>query len=177
MRRELGVHAIEVSNECRLLAPLTQKSRPYVDRSQRVAQVVAKNRQEAFLKLLDSALLRSCGALCGRKRAQVLFRLSALGEIARDLREPDQRAVGVAQRGDDDVGPEPRAVLADAPAFVLEPSFARRDLQLALALARRDVLRRIEHREVLADDLVGRVALDARGARRSRSRRGRSGRA
>ena len=38
---------------------------------------------------------------------------------------------------------------------------ARRDLQLALALARRHVLRRIERREVLPDDLLGRVALDS----------------
>ena len=55
--------------------------------------------------------------------------------------------------------------------------FAGRDLELALGLARRDVLGRIEDREVLADDLVGLVALDALGARRSRSRRARRDRA
>ena len=80
------------------LAPPTQESEPQFDRSQGVTQVVAKNRQEALLKLLDSALLGTGRALCGHKGAQVLFSPSALGEIAGDLRESDQRALGVAER-------------------------------------------------------------------------------
>ena len=46
----------------------------------------------------------------------------ALGEIAGDLAEAAQRPRVVAQRGDDDVGPETRPVLAQAPAFVFEAS-------------------------------------------------------
>src|SRR5262249_44304943 len=49
-----------------------------------------------------------------------------LAEIARDLREPVQLAGLVAQRGDHDVGPEPRAILANAPALVLDTAFERR---------------------------------------------------
>ena len=70
-----------------------------------------------------------------------------------------------AQRGDHHVRPEPRAVLADAPAFVLEAARrARRRRSSCSRPCRAMRLRRIEGREVLADDLVGGVALDALGA-------------
>ena len=65
----------------------------------------------------------------------LLLQPAAVGQIARHLGEADQLAVLGAQRGDHHVGPESRAVLAHAPALVLEPSVARRALQLALALA------------------------------------------
>jgi hypothetical protein len=42
--------------------------------------------------------------------------------IARDLAESGQSAIVVGQCGDDHVRPEPRAVLANAPTFVLKPS-------------------------------------------------------
>src|SRR5581483_9100373 len=58
------------------------------------------------------------------------------------------------------VGPEARAVLAHAPGLLLEASYARGGLELALALSRSHVLDGIEAREVLADDLVGAPALD-----------------
>ena len=72
----------------------------------------------------------------------------ALGQVARDLREAEQLARAVAQGGDDDVGPEPRAVLADAPAFVLEAAFARGDVQLVVGRAALGAIRRIEARKV-----------------------------
>jgi hypothetical protein len=122
--KHAGVYAIDGSNECRLLAPQTQNFDPHSDRSQGLHQVMAKNGQEALLKLLDAALLRTDRALCRHESAEVLFSLLALGEIACDLREPDQRAVAGAERRDDDVGPEPRAIFADAPAFVFEPPVA-----------------------------------------------------
>ena len=53
-------------------------------------------------------------------QAQPFFLQTAPGEVARDFRKPEQLPARVAHRGDDDVGPEPAAVLADAPAFVLE---------------------------------------------------------
>ena len=43
-----------------------------------------------------------------------------LGQVARDLGEAEQRAGVVDERGDHHVGPEARAVLAHAPALVLE---------------------------------------------------------
>ena len=70
----------------------------------------------------------------------------------------------VADRVDDDAGPEARAVLAHAPAFGLEPSLARGGLERAARHARCPVLLGVEAREMLADDLVGAVALDALGA-------------
>src|SRR6185369_10678170 len=88
----------------------------------------------------------------------------ALGEVARDLREAAQRAALVVQRRDHDVGPEPAAVLAHAPALVLEAAALLRHLQLALGRAALDRLRRIEHGEVLADDLRGAVAFQLFGA-------------
>ena len=59
----------------------------------------------------------------------------ALGDVARDLGEADERAGFVADRIDHDTGPEPRAVLAHAPAFLLEPPFAPRGVERVLRLA------------------------------------------
>src|SRR5581483_5358484 len=87
-----------------------------------------------------------------------------LGVIARHLAEALERAALVVQRGDDHVGPEARAVLAQAPALVLEASVARRDLELVPRLARRHVFFRIEALEGAPEDLVGGPALDALGA-------------
>ena len=56
---------------------------------------------------------------------QRLLRLPPLGDVARDLGEADQLAVVVADRVDDDAGPEARAVLAHAPALGLELALAR----------------------------------------------------
>src|SRR5207248_1600750 len=67
-------------------------------------------------------------------------------------------------RADDHVGPEAAAVLAEAPAFVLEAAVAGRGDELELALARVYVVVGVEHREVLPDDLVGAVAVDGGGA-------------
>ena len=58
---------------------------------------------------------------------------------------------------------ELRPVLADPPALVLEPAFRRGDLQLLGGPAPVDGLLRVEAGEVLADDLLGLVALDALG--------------
>src|SRR6185295_19396403 len=93
---------------------------------------------------------------------QTVLVLAPLGQVARDFRKSDQLLVGTEERGDDDVRPEARSILPDAPAFVLEASVCRGDLQLM----RREVARlgRIELAEVLADDLRGAVALDPLGA-------------
>src|SRR5207302_9633610 len=53
----------------------------------------------------------------------------------------------------------------DPPSLVLETPLAPCDGELALGPSRGEILRRIKHREVLADDLVRRIALQALGAR------------
>src|SRR5207237_889460 len=128
-------------------------------RAERVAQVVSQDGQEALLELLRAGLLRE-GRRLGRQRALGRLGRAALGEVPRDLGEGDELALGVAERGDGDAGPETRAVLADAPAFFLEASFARCYFQLALGLRGGDVLGGVQDREVLADDLVGSVSID-----------------
>ena len=110
-------------------------------RRERIAHLVAHDRE----KLLVSAL----GLLRLREPQPLLLGGSSLGEIPRHLREADQRAFAVAKRGDSDVGPEERAVLAEAPSLLLEAALARRHLELALALARLDVGARVELREVV----------------------------
>src|SRR5204862_2401193 len=84
-----------------------------------------------------------------------------VGEVPRDFAEPPQPALGVAQGRDDDVAPEQRAVLADPPPFLFDAALGFGDGQEALGLAALDVVGRIEAAEVLADDLVACVALQA----------------
>ncbi len=95
----------------------------------------------------------------------LLLRLPPLGQVAGDLGEPLQLPVGTADRRQDHVGPEAGAVLAQAPVLVLEATRLLGDGQLPLALAGPDLLQRIEHREVLADDLVDPILLEAHGPR------------
>ncbi|CAA9552899.1 MAG: hypothetical protein AVDCRST_MAG79-2843 [uncultured Thermoleophilia bacterium] len=92
---------------------------------------------------------------------QRLLRPSPLREISGDLREAAQPTVVVAQGGDDDVGPEPRAVLPHAPALVLDAPHGHGLAELGVRLAGLDVGLRVEAREVAADDLSGRVPLEA----------------
>jgi hypothetical protein len=49
---------------------------------------------------------------------------SPLGQVACDLGVADELAFAVPYRVDDDIGPEPAAVLRDAPAFTFEFAFA-----------------------------------------------------
>src|SRR5205823_1674751 len=88
--------------------------------------------------------------------------LGPLGDVARDLGEPAQRAAAlVAQGGDRIARVEAAAVLADAPAFVAVRAALGRLGQVPGRLARGDVLRRVERRAGLADDLRLVVPLDA----------------
>ena len=97
--------------------------------------------------------------------AQLLFMGSPPRQVARDLGEAQQLPVCISQRRDDDVGPELRAVFPDAPALVFERAGVCRDLEFVVGQVRGQGFRRIEPREVLADDLVGSVSLEALGAR------------
>ena len=84
------------------------------------------------------------GRLFGGQLARLLLRRPARGEVAGDLREAEEAAFGVLQRGDDDVRPELGAVLPNAPPFVLEAALAFGHLQLILRESRLDGLAWIE---------------------------------
>src|ERR1043166_9338836 len=118
-----------------------------VEHENRVVLVALDEDAEALLALAEGFLLSA-----------------ALGQVARALRESAQRPALVVQRRDHHVGPEPAAVLAYAPAFVLEPAALLRHLQLALRAAALDRLRRIEHGEVPTQDLGLGIAILFLGA-------------
>ena len=86
--------------------------------------------------------------------------LAPLGDVARDLGKADQPAI-LLDGVDDDAGPEERAVLADAPAFLFVtavlPGDAERPRGLAVALVGRGV----KPRKMLPDDLLRQVTLDS----------------
>src|SRR6478672_931194 len=99
------------------------------------------------------------------EQAKALFALAkrflgepAFGEIASNFRESHVHSGVIAKGGDDDVRPEARSVLADAPSLFLETAFLDRDLELPGGLVARDLLVRIENREMPPDDLVRLVA-------------------
>ena len=96
---------------------------------------------------------------------QRVFGRLALGQVARDLGEADKLARRQIHRIDDHGGPEPRAVLAHAPAFSLELAGPQRLFQRAPRKVGRPVFFRVEPREMLPDDFMGRIALEALGAR------------
>src|SRR4029453_9156061 len=86
------------------------------------------------------------------------------GHVLGDLGVPDQLAL-VEQGGDGHVGVEAAAVLADPPAAPLEASLAGGPGQHLLRQPGRDGVRLVETGELLAEDLLGRPALDPFRAR------------
>ena len=84
--------------------------------------------------------------------------------VARDLGEADELAVRAVDPVEHDARPEARAVLAHPPAFALELALAPGGFEHLLRQACLSVLLGVEAGEMLADDLVGLEALDARGA-------------
>ena len=89
------------------------------------------------------------------------MREATLGDVAGDFRKSKQGTVFIADRIDDDVRPEAAAVFADAPTFRLETPLFGRDAESTAGKSGRQVFRRVEPAEILAHDLIGRVALDA----------------
>ena len=79
---------------------------------------------------------------------ELLLRFLALGDVAGDLGEAQNGPVAVADGIDDDVRPEARAVLADAPALLFEPSLPRGRRQRVVRLAGLPILLRVELREM-----------------------------
>ena len=95
---------------------------------------------------------------------EFFLRLESFREIAGDLGKSRQFAILVADRIDDDVGPEARAILSDAPILRLETALARSCCQRILRFSCRAILFRVEGAEMPADDFTRRIALDALGA-------------
>jgi hypothetical protein len=127
-----------------------------------------RQRGEEFVLDAGGALRRHAGAALGFEQLGTLLvvhlhRLDplALGQVAGQLGEAQVSSRFVAQRGDGHVRPEPAAVLAQAPPDVDEAALFHGLLKLVLGPAAVAHLRRIEHGQMLADDLLGRVALDA----------------
>ncbi len=86
---------------------------------------------------------------------QGLVRLAPFAQVARHLGEADKGAVRIADGIDHDTRPEARAVLADAPALGLEPTFVQCSGERPGGHAGAAILLRIEAGEMLADDLLG----------------------
>src|SRR6266403_3862883 len=123
---------------------------------QRSAQLVAHRGEKLILELTGAFRF----FLCVHKE---LFRPLLLGDVSRDFCETAQPPRPVAQGGNHHVGPEPRSVLAHAPAFVFEASSLFGKLQFMARPASFHILRWVEAGEVLADDFLRLVALDAFG--------------
>src|SRR5207244_769113 len=71
-----------------------------------------------------------------------------------DLAKSLEPSVPVTQRGDNHIGPETAAVLADTPAFVFKASVLGREFEFLLGLASFDVLLCVETGKMLADDFL-----------------------
>src|SRR4029077_9059666 len=71
----------------------------------------------------------------------------------------------VADRRDRDAGPERRAVLAHAPALLLVAAVGDGQLEYLGKMVAGAIIIGVEHPKVAADRLVGRIALEALGAR------------
>ena len=94
--------------------------------------------------------------------ADALLGLAALGEIAGDLRESDQRAAGVMHRSDDGVGPESLAVLADPPPFIFYSAFGSGCFELSRRPLGRNVVLGVKNRKDPPDHFLFRIAEDPR---------------
>src|SRR5918995_139631 len=91
---------------------------------------------------------------------QRLFGSATRGEIARDFGKPEKLPRLIAQRCDDDIRPEARAILAQAPSFILEASLERCHFELMLGPPSFPGFFDIENREVPPDDLAGFIAFE-----------------
>src|SRR5215208_211578 len=90
------------------------------------------------------------------------LRLLLLRDVLRDLRDTPQFSLIIVQRRQDRGCPEPRSILAHTPVLFLGPAFARR-FEVSLGPATHYGLFGEEHGEVLSDDLLRLIALEAFG--------------
>src|SRR5215208_4888859 len=90
------------------------------------------------------------------------LRLLLLRDVLRDLRDTPQFSLIIVQRRQDRGCPEPRSILAHKPVLFLGPAFARR-FEVFLWPATPYIFFGEEHGEVLSDDLLRLIALEAFG--------------
>src|SRR5690606_27887390 len=86
-----------------------------------------------------------------------------LGDLAGNFGEAEMLPIVVKNGVDHHTGPEARAILADAPAFLFKLARFKRGAQRCSRLVVGSVFGGIEAREVLTDNLIGRVALESSG--------------
>ncbi|MNN03379.1 hypothetical protein D3C81_1160670 [compost metagenome] len=91
---------------------------------------------------------------------QRLLRLVGFGDVAGDLGKTEQCAGVTTNRIDHHMSEKPRAVLAHAPALVLEAALAGGDFQRPLRLAEFAVFGGIEQRKMLTDNFFRQIAFD-----------------
>jgi hypothetical protein len=81
------------------------------------------------------------------------LRLTALAQIAGNLGEADERSIRPPDRIDDDMGPEPLAILPYTPALAFELPGLGGGLERPRRKPRRTILLGVEARKMRADDL------------------------
>src|SRR5581483_866625 len=93
------------------------------------------------------------------QQAKALLRPLSLRQIPRNLGEADHPSP-LLQPGDHDIGPESRAVLSNAPSFILKPALFQSAPEITLRLSVASIGLGIKGREVRPDNLVGPILLD-----------------
>src|SRR5262245_4430123 len=91
---------------------------------------------------------------------EFLLGSTSVCQIPRHFCKPHQVASRVANGGDNYASPKPSSVTTKAPALIFEAPGHLRFFKLPFALSCCDVIRRIEPREVRADDLVRTVPFE-----------------
>jgi len=148
--RQLPVDQLVLGHERAMIRRLQlQHADRVAQRRERIAQLVSEQREELAHPLT---------------RCFEFFESPATRHVARDLREPLQRAVRIAQRRRNDVRPEDRPVLAHAPLFDFDAAFARGKLQVALRPACGYVFGRIEQGRRFAHHFMRLIAHHLRRA-------------
>ena len=139
--------------------PLPQQLQAAQDRHQQIVEIM----RDAAGELADRIhLLRLEQRLAGA--LQRLLGVFAFGDVAGDLGEAEEPAILAADGIDHHMRPEAGAVLAHPPAFAFEPPLSHRGFQRPLRHRPWPILLGIESREMLADDFIRGIALDALGA-------------
>jgi len=90
-------------------------------------------------------------------------RLALLGHVAGHFGKADELAVVVADRIDHRAHPKAGAILADAPPLALKFALAARGFEHSFRHPGLAVFLGVEHREVLPENILGRIALDSLG--------------
>ena len=97
--------------------------------------------------------------------ADQFFGALAIRDISGDLGKTLQYTIVVAERRNDDTGPKARAILAHPPSLVFVPALLGGYFHFFRGQTLREVFRRVETREVLADDFIGAITFDFLGPR------------